>query len=368
MKKRVSILVSLTVVTLLVVLMASPARAQGTPPRQRQIHVTASDQAAAAAATVVYGHAFAAKNDAGDAFKFTQAASARKRAAAASDQFQQGSDSEGNNGLRFPGDLSDFFGGAVVPFAESHPIFLLPNNNPACTANACWGDPNTFLTAFAESGLAHVTDQYVGTFANNRYTLGDEFTLSYTPTPNTAPLTDDDIRAIVHIAALNSGQTGYAHIFHVFLPPGQDECFTKAATQCYSPDVKASFAFCAYHSSVNFSDIGHVLYSVEPFQKVGGCEVRTGTPNGQLVDSTNSTLSHELMETITDPDGDAWNNFSDNGLFREEIGDECDFFVVVPVSGHLAAFGDPTPFTVGGRVFAAQTEYSNGDHACTIQP
>ncbi|HEX8765008.1 MAG TPA: hypothetical protein VF740_07590 [Candidatus Acidoferrum sp.] len=127
--------------------------------------------------------------------------------------------------------------------------------------------------------------------ASDRHTLGDKFRLSCAPTPSTAPLTDADMRAIVHSAALHSGQTGYGHIFHVFLLPGQDECFTSAATACYSPDVPASFAFCAYHGSVTFKDLGHVLYSVEPFQNVPGCQVRTGTPNGQLIDSTNNTLS-----------------------------------------------------------------------------
>lgn len=369
MKKGVSILLLLSVVLLLGVLMASSVRAQGRPPGPQRIQVTAADDAAAADSTVIFGHAFAAKNDAGDALKHNQAASARQRAAAQSGQFPEGTSFEGNDQLRFPGDLSNFFGGAVVPFTQSHPIFLLPNNNAACTANACWGDPNTFLTDFADSGLSHVTDQYVGERVGDRYTLGNQFTVSYTPTPKTAPLTDANIRAIVHIAALSSGQTGYGHIFHVFLPPGQDECFTSAATACYSPDVPASFAFCAYHGSVTFKDIGHVLYSVEPFQNVRGCQVRTGTPNGQLIDSTNSTLSHELIETITDPDGSAWFNLSDNGLAGEEIGDECDFFVIVQVSpGHLAAFGDPTTFTVGKHVFATQPEYSNQDHACAIRP
>jgi hypothetical protein len=369
MKKGVSILLLLSVVMLLGIVMASPVRGQGTRPGPQEIQITAADEAAAADATVVFRHAFSAKNDAGDAFKHSQAASARQRAAAPSRRFPEGASFEGNDGLRFPGDVSDFFGGAVVPFAESHPIFLLPNNNAACTANACWGDPNTFLTDYADSGLAHVTDQYVGESVGDRYTLGNKFKLPYTPTPSTAPLTDADIRAIVHFAALSSGQTGYAHIFHVFLPPGQDECFTKAATTCYSPDVPASFAFCAYHSSVTFKDIGHVLYSVEPFQNVPGCQVRTGTPNGQLIDSTNSTLSHELTETITDPDGSGWFNLTDSGLSGEEIGDECDFFVLVQVApGLLGAFGDPTPFTVGKHVFATQPEYSNADHACAMRP
>jgi len=29
--------------------------------------------------------------------------------------------------------------------------------------------------------------------------------------------------------------------------------------------------FCGYHSSADFKDIGHVLYTVEPYQNVSGC-------------------------------------------------------------------------------------------------
>ena len=275
------------------------------------------------------------------------------------------SGSDGSEKLRFPGDLTNFFGGPTVGFAQSHPIFMVPMDG-SCPAPSCWGDPLTFLDEYGESGLSHVADQYVGESGDERYTLGDAFAITYTPTPSTAPLTDANIRAIVHAVASFAGETGYNHVFHVFLPPGQDECFTAAATTCYSPDVPASFGFCAYHSSVTFKDIGHVLYSVEPFQNVLGCQVRAGTVNGQLIDSTNSTLSHELTETITDPDGDAWLNFTDNGMFLEEIGDECDLLFIDPNT--LNIFGDPTEFRVGKHRFATQPEYSNEDHGCAVRP
>lgn len=367
MKRFVSVLMVPAAAIFLGTLTASPLSAQNNSRAPLKLQLSDADSSAAADATVVFGHGFPARNDAGAAFRSSQIKSARQRAAAKSALNAEGSSTEGNDQLRFPGDLSDFFGGATVPFAESHPIFLLPNGS--CPIASCWGAPDTFLTLYGVSGLAHVTDQYVGERADNRYTLGNEFALNYMPTPSTAPLTDADIRAIVHAAALVHGQTGYGHIFHVFLPPGQDECFTKAATACYSPDVPASFAFCAYHNSVTFKDIGHVLYSVEPFQNVPGCQVRPGTPNGQLIDSTNTTLSHELTETITDPDGDAWFNLTDNGLAGEEIGDECDFFVLIQISPtELGAFGDPSVFRVGKNVLATQPEYSNLDHACAVQP
>jgi hypothetical protein len=214
------------------------------------------------------------------------------------------------------------------------------------------------------SEFIHITDQYVGATANNRYPVAAHKLISYTATPKTHPLTDNDMIAVVHSVAMATGQTGYAHIYHVFLPPGQDECFTATDGVCYSPDVPATFFFCGYHSSVDFSDIGHVLYSVEPFQNVGGCSVRPGTPNGQLVDSTNNTLSHEQFETITDPDGSAWFNFTAVALQFAEIGDECSFFTV---SG-MSAFFDPTVSVIGSHRYAVQPEYTNSEHACASNP
>jgi hypothetical protein len=366
MKKGVSFVLILSSAALFGGLAANSVLAQNAPPSPRKIQLTSVDTAAADEATVVFSHVHPAKNPAGAALKRGELATPGQRANSNASTLTASSAFEGGDKLRFPADLT-YNGGAVVPFAQSHPIFLLPNGS--CPIATCWGDPESFLTDFANSDLAHVTDQYVGQHSRGRYILGDEFALSYTPTPPTAPLTDANIRAIVHAAALFSGETGYEHIFHVFLPPGQDECFTAAATACYSPDVPNSFAFCAYHSSVTFQDVGHVLYSVEPFQNVDGCRVRPGTPNGQLIDSTNSTLSHELIETITDPDGDAWFNFTAVVLAGQEIGDECDLFTIQQVSPtQFAVFGDPTVFRVGKHRYATQPEYSNNDHGCGVAP
>lgn len=149
----------------------------------------------------------------------------------------------------------------------------------------------------------------------------------------------------------------------MFLPPGQDECFDSTFAVCYSPDNFDTFYFCAFHGSVDFGDIGHVLYSIEPYQNVPGCQARPGTPNGQLVDSTNSVLSHELFETITDPDGDAWWNSTANGIFGEEIGDECSFIVFTSTN----AYFDPFVYKIDDKLYATQPEYSNTRPGCAVQ-
>jgi hypothetical protein len=221
-------------------------------------------------------------------------------------------DSDSDNTVRYPGDLV-YHGGAVLEFVQSHDVYLLPGGS--CASASCFGDPERFLRALGKSEFMHVTDQYVRQHSSNRYTLGENFSLAFSV--STTPLIDLYVQTIVHAVAKFSGETGYGHIYHVFIPPGQDECFDSTFTVC------ASNVFCAYHSSVDFTDIGHVVYSVEPFADVPGCRVRPGTPNGTLTDSTNRVLSHELIEAITDPDGDAWWNNLDVGLFGEEIGDEC---------------------------------------------
>jgi hypothetical protein len=121
---------------------------------------------------------------------------------------------------------------------------------------------------------------------------------------------------------------------------------------CYSPDNPPNFFFCAYHGSVDFSDIHHVLFSVEPFQgpvpglPAGCVDTPIEAPHG-TVDIMASTLSHETFETISDPDGFSWFN----RLFFIEIGDEC------------IGFHDND--NIDGEYFDIQEEYSNAVNGCT---
>ncbi|MGH9503117.1 MAG: hypothetical protein ACRD20_09720 [Terriglobales bacterium] len=264
----------------------------------------------------------------------------------------------GRNDVRYPGDLS-FQGGAVVDSAQSHAIYLLPNGK--CPISQCWGNPEGFLRDVSDSQFIHLVDQYVGLRASERYTLGSRAKVNYAPP--TVPLTDTDVLSVVHAVASAAGGSGYGHIFHVFLPPGQDECFDSTFAVCYSPDNFDTFFFCAYHGSADFTDIGHVLYSVEPYQNVPGCQVRPGTPNGQLADSTNDVLSHELIETITDPDGDAWWNSTGLSLYGQEIGDECIFLLFTSSN----VYSDPFIFKIDDDLYAIQPEYSNAAHGCAVR-
>lgn len=75
-------------------------------------------------------------------------------------------------------------------------------------------------------------------------------------------------------------------------------------------------------------------------------------------------LSHEVFETITDPDGTAWWNSLNNGIFGQKIGDECSFLLFAAKNVYF----DPSNVTLNGKSYIAQPEYNHAQHACTTGP
>jgi hypothetical protein len=275
----------------------------------------------------------------------------------------------------YPGDLSlNTIPGQVVTQAQVHNIYI------NCTAS-CWSNPATFERNLFLSRFIHVVDQYVGSEKAWRYTVGPSLVINNYPITSqlvTNPLVNfADIDTITHAAASNLG-SGYNHIFNIFLPEGVDVCngYAPPYTSCFSPDDSASFTFCAEHGEDSFPDIpGIELVALGPYPDVVatdskglpyyGCDVGQPnvhsdtypTPNGVLVDSISSFLSHEIFETITDPDAVDWYVSSDLPFIGSEIGDVCQLqYFVYP------------PFLVAGQLYEIQPEYSNKYHACVTVP
>lgn len=225
-----------------------------------------------------------------------------------------------------------FYGGAVLTSASSINLYV------NC-GSTCWGSPSpgTFLGSLATSSFVHIIDQYIGSSSNNRYPYGGGWTVNYN---TSGTLQDQDIYNIVHAVAVSQG-TGYGKVYHVFLQSGVHQC-SSSAGGCYG----VSGGYCAYHGNVNFADIGHTIYSVEPYQGISGCN----SPSNKLQDSTGSTLSHELFEAITDPDvpnSIAWYN-----NYGGEIGDICRSY-----------YGN---VTLTSTVYDIQKEYTNVHSACSF--
>lgn len=330
-------------------LAAITASAQSAGPDK--VTVNGSDQSAARSVTGRHNHARRSPSPAARAMgseAFTVSSSSKSSSPSGA--------GVANSPLRAPGDLT-FSGGPVVPYAVSHAIYMNPvlpgNPNGNCpTLATCWGDPEGFLRDLGISDFIHITDQYVKSSADNRYTVGRSAMINYNPLQKGFLFSDDDIMAIVHAVAASTGQAGYGHIYHVFLPPGQDVC--AAGVGC------ASTTICAYHGSGDFFDIGHILYTVEPDQLGFGCAIAAGSPNGVRADSTNNVLSHELFEVITDPDGNAWTNTTQLSMLGQEIGDECEFINAASI------FEVPT-FKIGKKLYAVQREYDNSQRTCATK-
>jgi hypothetical protein len=267
----------------------------------------------------------------------------------------------------YPDDLSLYApSGAVITSAQVYNVFI------NCDGS-CFNWPGTFEYHFFSSNLIHVLDQYTGSTQSGRYALMGHAIVQYGI--QGAQLDDaTDIAAILHATASGLG-TGYGVIYNVFVPKGIDVCIsTTTGQQCFSPNNPVNWAFCAYHSYVDFPDIGHVLYTVIPYTDQalvsGGvptyvCDVgqtnpnadTTPTPNGVLSDSIASFLDHEMSEVITDPDLNAYQVQNSLADYLSEIGDVCvnPAFLYAPVQ-------------VSGALYYVQPEYSNAYHACVTVP
>lgn len=259
----------------------------------------------------------------------------------------------------YPADLVNY-GGPTSTSATFYNIYV--NIGGAGDIAPNWGNPNGFLYDLGKSSFIHLTDQYTGNnaltqpygIAGIQYILEDSYT---------GIATDSDIQQWAYdLAQVSGGGPGLNNIYHFYFTQGTDVCFDSTDTVCYSPDNPSSWYFCAYHGAVNIDGYGTILYTVEPFQDIPGCQVQTPSPNGQLADSTNSVLSHETFETITDPlPGYGWVNGTSLDLSGYEIGDECQ-----ALSSSTGAM-DPT-FYINGHQYEVQLEYSNYYHGCTMQP
>lgn len=256
----------------------------------------------------------------------------------------------------YPADLVNSGGGTVTK-AVNHALYV----DYSGTIAANWGNPEGFLKDLFKDQMIQLTNQYTGSTTAGPYTVGANASVKYGFYGNV--LYEHEIWAIVHAAAKKMG-AGPNHIYHVFLPKGLDTCFDESAS-CYSPDNLNTWSFCAYHNAVDFGtkDIGLVLFTVEPYQDVDGCAVAKPWPNSKLADSTNSVLSHETFETITDPiPPNGWTNLTSLDEWGFEIGDECQ-----PLVNSSNDFLVPT-FKINGKKYEIQLEYSNTYHACAAQP
>ncbi len=257
----------------------------------------------------------------------------------------------------YPGDVQNPGNGPTLKNLTVHDIFV----NPVVQSGGVYAqgpagptltDVDSFVDNLNRSDFIHLTDQYTNT-ANPTRTTGTPGVIFYDAQRTT--LYDADVAVLVHAATRTFG-SGYQNIYHLFFPQGIDVCTAEGnGVACYSPDNPSTFAFCGYHGYLNFGDLGHAIFSVEPYDNVSGCSVPTQpagiSPNGPRIDSMANVLSHEIFEAISDPDLNAWYNHR-GVLGGAEIGDECAWVFALPA------------VSLNGNPYQIQSEYSNLQHAC----
>ena len=292
-----------------------------------------------------------------------------------------------------------YHGGAVMnpkvsagpqPNLEIYTIFWLPSTgklqNGAATSMA--GNFRSVINAMAQglisNHLAGTATQYyqnttsqtvvnqgglAGTYLDtNAYPAS---ACTDTVTPGNC-LSDAQIRTEIKAVMKKAGWVpGQNKIYMMYTSSGQGSCFS--ATSC------AYTAYCAYHSSFNATigtATGAVIYANMPYGDPSHC-MNPGqpTPNavvggvnyGPYADITASVATHEIMESITDPFGNAWYDSKGN-----ENGDKCSWnfganvYTSPAANQYYTSNPYPSPVFVTGypaTYFAFQQEWSNAANA-----
>jgi PKD domain len=171
---------------------------------------------------------------------------------------------------------------------------------------------------------------------------------------NPTCLTDSQVQAeITKVVSANHLRTGLETQFLLFLPANVGECFQNGGPCAYS-------TYCAYHSWN-----GTYLYAVEPWTyQTANCDANAffglGYANNSPIDPEVGVLSHEISETMTDPQLNSWYDAAGN-----EIGDKCAYNYDGQNYGtHSGLPNNGSGFynqVINGGQYLMQTEFSNRD-------
>ena len=168
-------------------------------------------------------------------------------------------------------------------------------------------------------------------------------------------LTDSQLETeIEHVISSDGLPTTANDIYFLVTPYGFGDCEDSTSSSCALGG--GDNGYCGYHST---TPDGRILYAVIPYNAVSGhCWPMSDNPrpNSSTADPMLSTLSHEQIEIITDPMGDAWIDASGN-----EIADLCLGNYGPRVGGSGAGVWDEQ---INGGHYYLQEIWSNYDSAC----
>ena len=255
-------------------------------------------------------------------------------------------------------------GGPVMTKVTNYAIFWNPGGSPTDTekfdSHGDAGYEQTIENYLSDAGRTNFSDivtQYSsasGAFTNGAPTAVVDVAaaLSGATGSSSNPLQDSDIQAeIIKVMSAQGWTAGPSNIFFVFTPLNVYSCDAGYCSFTY---------FCAYHGPSTSTFNGQTfLYANMPDAGTllngnsGPCWSGEPTPGDLDAYATINVTSHEQMETVTDPNLDAWYDSS-----GEEIGDKCAW--------NFGTITNNADVTLNGSSATVQKEWSNADTGCAL--
>jgi hypothetical protein len=192
---------------------------------------------------------------------------------------------------------------------------------------------NAYLSTISSAPLNTVTNQYFVAPAKNQMTYSGTYSDTSSTPPTTAPTTASILSEVYRaVVTLGKGTIDPAGLYMV-----------------YTNNFPSRANYCAWHGAGSVNGKSFTIAYQPYLGSMAGCAasyMSSYTVGSQIVgvDSVANVASHEIYETITDPQLNAW--FDSSGA---EIGDKCAWY-----------FGSTK---VGA--YSVQTEWSNSAKACT---
>jgi hypothetical protein len=194
---------------------------------------------------------------------------------------------------------------------------------------------NQFVRDLSVTPYYGIASQYGDSTAkiNPALTFGGTWLDATNALPNAA-LSSVDLLAEVNRAKAANGWTNDANTyFQIYTPAGIGSTFS---------------GICGLHYFFNPA-FGQILYP-QP-----GCFPSAPYPNDSVNDAAINISAHEIIETVTDPQGNGWFFQNSSG----EIGDLCAWMFG-------ARAGDGSNVVMNGHPYILQMEWSNAISGCTL--
>ena len=291
-----------------------------------------------------------------------------------------------------------YHGGPVMMTPSTSPLVITPifwNTSSFPMASAYTSVITSYIRAVAaasgqNTNVFSVADEYSGSNGQINYSVSLGTAINDTDTlpasgctvarsdrtgiyadgsGYTACLDDAQLQTEINsVTAARGLPHNLSHVYVLYLPKHVESCFNRGSTTTSSNQCtinhQPSAAYCAYHSEASSS----AVYANLPFpvyqsgtgftcgsdSTLGAIESPNGNPDA---DTEVSPTSHEVNESITDPDtSTGW--YDSSGF---ENGDECAYVF----GGTQGTAGQLYNQVINGLHFLTQEEFSNKDFALT---